>query len=259
MLQKHSPWISAILIVMLLALLGFSGLPQTIGLFLESKAVATDIPNIVSESGLFDQEASGYESVLEREPDNDFALAKLLEIRLQQRDFQKAIVPLERLVELHPEQIQYRIFLAKAKLELKDSTAAEAIYRQILQQEPANLGALSGIVSLFLQQKKSPMAISFVEQILQETKTKNIEIDRTAVELLLAEIYGQQKIDDQAFAIYDRLIKEQPEDFRPLLSKALLLQQQGKEIESQEIFEKVMAIAPKEIKEQLIQLGNLKN
>jgi tetratricopeptide (TPR) repeat protein len=255
MLKKRSPWISVVLAIVLLALLGFSGLPRTLGSFVESEAVATNMPNIVSESGLFDREASGYESVLEREPDNDFALSKLLEIRLQQKDFPKAIAALERLVELHPEQTQYRIFLAKAKLELKDSTAAEAIYRQVLQQEPNNLEALSGIVALFLQQEKSPTAISFVERILQETKTKNIEIDRTAVELLLAGIYSQQQNFDRAFAIYDRLALEQSEDFRPLLSKALLLQQQGKKTESKEIFDRASAIAPEEIKDRLIQLG----
>ncbi len=252
MFQKRSPWISVILIVMVLSLLGFSGLPQTIGLFSVNPVSATNVP---VESGSLDREAKGYESVLEREPNNDFVLSKLLEVRLQQRDFQEAIDPLERLIKLHPEQAEYQIFLARTKLELKDIAAAETIYRQILQQQPANLEALTGIVSLFLEQKQAPKAIALLEKTLQEAESKRIEVDRTAVELLLAGVYSQQEDFERASAIYDRAVTAEPEDFRPLLSKALLLKQQGKVTESQAIFDRAKAIAPEGIKEQLARIA----
>jgi tetratricopeptide (TPR) repeat protein len=252
MFQKRSPWISAILIVMLLALLGFSGLPRTIGLLSGSPVLATNAP---LESPLLDREANGYESVLEREPDNDFALSKLLEVKLQQRDFQGAIAPLERLIKLHPEETQYQIFLARTKLELKEIPAAETIYRQILQQQPANLEALTGIVSLEIEQKRSPEAIALLEKTLQETESKRTEVDRTAIELLLAGVYSQQEDFERASAIYDRAAVSEPKDFRPLLSKALLLKQQGKVTESQAIFERAKAIAPEGIQEQLARIA----
>jgi tetratricopeptide (TPR) repeat protein len=62
------------------------------------------------------QEAEkGYETVLEKEPNNRFALEKLVETRLQLRDLQGALEPTEKLVELYPESQQYQQVLAIIK------------------------------------------------------------------------------------------------------------------------------------------------
>jgi cytochrome c-type biogenesis protein CcmH/NrfG len=57
----------------------------------------------------------GYESVLQREPENQFALQKLVETRLQMNDLQGAIVPMEKLVKLNPDNAQYKALLAGIK------------------------------------------------------------------------------------------------------------------------------------------------
>lgn len=73
-------------------------------------------------------QAEGYEQVLAREPDNLFALQGLVEIRLQMQDFEGAIAPLEKLVEIYPDQPQYIALLegVKQQVELsKQPNAAE--------------------------------------------------------------------------------------------------------------------------------------
>lgn len=59
--------------------------------------------------------AKGYEKVLQREPDNQFALQKLVETRLQMNDLQGAIAPMEKLVKLNPDNAQYKALLAGIK------------------------------------------------------------------------------------------------------------------------------------------------
>lgn len=64
-------------------------------------------------------QARGYEMVLQREPENQSALQGLVEIRLQMKDFEGTIEPLETLVRLNPQQEQYKTLLATIKQQVE--------------------------------------------------------------------------------------------------------------------------------------------
>jgi cytochrome c-type biogenesis protein CcmH/NrfG len=64
-------------------------------------------------------QALGYEMVLQREPENQIALQGLVEIRLQMKDFERTIEPLEMLVRLNPKQEQYKTLLATIKQQIE--------------------------------------------------------------------------------------------------------------------------------------------
>ncbi|MDJ0507963.1 MAG: tetratricopeptide repeat protein [Crocosphaera sp.] len=253
---KHRSWIYAALVLMLLALLSFSILPILSSIVQASQSDQTSV--VTPESTRLENEALGYQLVLEREPDNENALLGLLETQLRQGDLEAAIAPLKRLAQLNPQQPDYGILLAQSQQQLKNYEAALKTYQEIVAANPGEMRALKGMVDLLMQQNRSQDAINLVQNTLnQAIKEQSNEsasqsvFNLTSLQLLLGEIYSEQKRYEDALIIYDQAIKGDKNDFRPILAKAILVREQGKEKEAQTLFKEAILKAPVQYKEQL--------
>ncbi|GBF80858.1 tetratricopeptide repeat protein [Aphanothece sacrum] len=253
---KQSRWIYTTLILMVLALISFSILP------LVSSIVQARQPDnsglMATEKARLDNEVLGYQLVLEREPDNPNALQGLLEAKLRQGNLSGAIAPLERLAQIKAQQPDYGILLAQAKQQLKDYEGAIIAYQGILAANPGEIRALKGMVDLLISQNRSQDAVNLVQntlnQVLQEQSNNpqgTSAFNLTSLQLLLGEIYTQKNRYDAATTIYNQAIKADPNDFRPILAKAMLQRQQGKETEAQTLLKQAIVLAPVSYKEQI--------
>jgi len=70
---------------------------------------------VVSQESLLAAKERGYETVLQREPQNQTALEGLANVRLEMNNKLGAIEPLEQLVRLHGDRADYQALLAQAK------------------------------------------------------------------------------------------------------------------------------------------------
>ena len=244
---------------MLFSLITVSALPL-VGSVVEGRqfAKSTDSQTIVlSQHDLakLEAEASGYQKVLEREPDNTTALNGLLKIRLQQKNIEGAIAPLEKLANLNPEQTEYTSLLAQAKEQVKDYEGAAAAYNKVLADYPGDLYALSGITNLYLIQNMPERAIALLKETItladKEDSPKASSISKDAVQFLLGELYANRERYSEAIAIYDELAENNEEDFRPILAKGLVLEKKGDLTAAQSILEQAYVAAPAEYKDRI--------
>lgn len=272
MSQPRNRWIiQVVLILAVLAFIGVSLIP-IIGAFNNSQPFAQNTTNNSTNSSLSEQklkladEIRGYESVLQREPENQAALKGLLQARLQflsqkgrgevkPTDIQAVIEPLEKLAKLNPQQSDYFVPLAQAKQQIGDNEGAAQTYRSILTTKRGDLKALQGMVNLQLSQERPEAAIGLLKETLSTATQANTvqpgSVDVVAVQILLGNVYALQKNDNQAFSLYEQAIKKDPQDFRPVLAKAMLLKERGKLDEAKSWLDNATALAPAQYKDEI--------
>jgi len=206
-----------------------------------------------------EETARGYQAVLQREPTNQTALRGLVDVRIQQRDIKGAIAPLEKLAELNPTEADYGILLAQAKQQNQDREGAAEAYRKILAAQPGNPKALNGLVALLLEQQRPEAAVGVLQDALktaeEANKIKPDSVDVTAVQMLLGQVYATQSRFDEAIAIFDKAMERDRQDYRPIVGKALVLQDQGKDAEAKPLFVSAEALAPAQFKDRIKQLA----
>ena len=253
MSNKRSPWIKVTLGLMLFSLVLFSGLPLVNSMVKgnELSSLTNSVKAITPQmNDRLEAEAHGYQKVLLREPENETALRELLNIRLQQQDLDSAIAPLETLARIHPEQPQYGILLGQAKQYREDTEGAATAYNDVLANEPGNIMALGGLVNLFLNQDLPERAIALLQDTIDSaTNTENIDL--SSIQLLLGEVYTEAQKYPEAIALYDKIAQTDASDFRPLLAKALVLQEQGRAEEAQPLLKSAYELAPAQFKDQI--------
>ena len=104
----------------LVSMVGFGGsaIFGIVSLFasgLSSQHQQKSAPVAVSQESLLAAQERGYQTVLQREPQNQTALEGLANVRLQMNNQVGAIEPLEKLVKLNPDRADYKALLGQAK------------------------------------------------------------------------------------------------------------------------------------------------
>ncbi|WP_353656332.1 tetratricopeptide repeat protein [Geitlerinema sp. P-1104] len=253
MSKKRSGWFSRIVLAIgLIAFLGFSIGPLLGGVLQsnrgDSTPTATSTPSPTTPDDDLKAQERGYKLVLEREPDNQTALRGLIDVRRQLNDVEGTVAPLERLAELNPEESRFRVLLAQTKQYLGDREGAVETYRDLINQEPGNVQALQGLVTLLLQENRPESAIAAIEDILQLAPQANQaeagSIDVVSTQLLLGQVYAEQQRYDQALNVFENLSQEHSGDFRPLVGKGLILEETGQLDEAKAALNTALELAP---------------
>lgn len=220
-------------------------------------AQASDSPESLKK----DEE--GYQLVLKRDPENTKVLEGLVETRLKMiqlgvRKPKDVVEPLQQLAKLNPKKPIYSALLAQAQQQSGDAAAASQTFQSALAQQPTSVEVLQGYVGFLLQQKQPDVALATLQKAIATGEQTNRQqagsADVPALKMLLGDVYLSQKRDGEAIALYDQLRQENPNDFRPVVGKAIVLRNQGKTQEATALFQTATTMAPVEVKDRIQQL-----
>ncbi len=223
MSQSRNRWlVNIILIAAVISFIGFSIVPLLNASFKQNQpspiasSPSSQTPN-GGETAKLEEQAHGYELVLQREPENQTALQGLAQARIQLRDFKGAIAPMEKLVASNPNQTEYKLLLAQLKQHNGDREGAIQSYRSILATKPGDLTAIKGAVGLLLQQNHPEEAITLLQDTLKTVgpNQKPGSADATTVELILAQVYASQKRYDEAASALQNTLSNQKNQAQP--------------------------------------------
>jgi tetratricopeptide (TPR) repeat protein len=247
--------------------LGISIFPLIGAIFDQQKqntATPTATPSAGPESvAALQKDEEGYLTVLKRDPKSSTVLQGLVETRLKLiqlgvRKPKDVVEPLETLAKLNPSDLRFSIALAQAQTQAGNTAAAAAAYRTVLDQQPANTESLQGYVQILLKQNQSAAAFDVLQKSIATAKQINQQqpnsADLPAIELMLGDVYLAQQKSAEAIALYDRLQKENPTDFRPVAAKGLALRNQGNNTEALALFKSAQALAPEQFKAKIQEL-----
>ncbi len=254
--------VTGVLVIVTLGFLGVSIAPLVSSILTPQPINNPIASEQTTESSRIKIQIEGFEAVLKREPKNETALRGLLELRLKLKDIKGTVEPLVALANAYPEKSEYRLFLAKTRLQLQDRQGAIADYQKVLTTKPGDLEALQTIVAIQLQEKKPEAAIGILDETIKSAETANKvqpdSVDKPAVQWLLGNVYGSLKRYDQAIAIYDQIAKENPKDFRPFVGRAQVKRAEGKEKEAIALYAEAAKLAPPQFKDKVNELANAK-
>lgn len=124
-MSKKNPFKRVFILVAVAAFFGSTGYGflSSIRGALQSEQAETS--EAASAEQQLQQQERGFELVVAREPENETALQGLVQTRLEMNDLEGAIGPLEKLVELNPEQAEYKVLLATLKQQAGNSEGSE--------------------------------------------------------------------------------------------------------------------------------------
>jgi Flp pilus assembly protein TadD len=230
-----------------------------------SSPTASASPNAYSPDEL-NKRITGYQAVLQREPENTSALKGLIEAQIAKGDNKAAIAPLEKLVTLTPDEPGIGVLLAKVKERTGDLEGSAQTYRQFLQKKPADVLLLTGLRDLLLQQQRPEAAIALLQDTLRNTEALNRQTPGSvttealvSMQLLLGETFAKQDRFNEAIASYDKAIQADNQDFRPLVAKALVMRADGKEDEAKKLFVLAAALTPDQYKDMVNKMAAQQN
>lgn len=259
--NNRSPWLYSGVILILVIFIGASAVPLVAQVLRnrQDPAVATNTPltaqTIPAEK--LARQAEGFELVLEREPNNIAALQGLVEARLEQGQLQEALRPLERLANLSPQQPDYAILLGQAKQHFGDLEGAEVAYGSVLDNYPGYIKALQSLVVLKLNKDRPLEASGLLQTTLKTAAQTNTArpgtIDVASVQMLLGRVYEYQNLNTEAIAVYDQIISQNKEDFRPLWAKADILRDQQQPNAAKFLYNRALELAPPRYKDDIKQ------
>ena len=180
---------------------------------------------------------------LDQNPGDLEALESSAVLNTQLGDYQKASEQLEKLAIAKPDDQEILRLLGETySVQGNSGKAADTFRKAFKASDSRSLEILTLLTDTLMQSGKQKDAIAQVQSLKQKGSDGLADVE---LGMLEAKLYAQWRghIPD-AFAVYEKLCEDNPDDFRPFLGRGLLLKSEGRMADAQRMFVQARYLAP---------------
>ena len=156
---------------------------------------------------------------------------RLIERLLALGRLPESIVLVEEQVKAQPKVWRWRLLLTQLHLRNGNNTAADAQIQHLMRLHPHQVDVLQTLSQLRLEQGRAKDALALVQSALASAPADQ----RIVIGLLLADLQRQSGQSAAALSTYGQLGTQAPKDPRPVMAQALLMKEQGKDKEAEQL------------------------
>ncbi|CAI5473256.1 unnamed protein product [Closterium sp. Yama58-4] len=192
------------------------------------------------------------EDFLAKHPRDVTALRMLLRVRMKCADFAGGIKILDQLVEIEPDDMEWKYIRAQAQEFVGDLQAARKGFQEILKVDPfsaralqvrpcllrapraplccalhVSCCALQGLATVMRRSGEDSLVLGMVEEAVGKAGQEGKQQEATNLKMLLGQLHALQGNVEAAIAQYDAISASDPSDFRPYLCKGLVFSLMG--------------------------------
>ncbi|ONK66440.1 uncharacterized protein A4U43_C06F8060 [Asparagus officinalis] len=187
-----------------------------------------------------------YAKILERNPTDVEALKVVLYGRMRKGKMAEAVKLVERLIELEPEEVEWRLLEALCCEMMGDLGKAKKLFREILKERPLLIRALHGLALAMHKNREGAAVFEMLNKALELAHRENRVTEERNIKLLIAQMHVVKGDLEEALKLFQDLANQNPRDFRPFLCQGIVYSLLDKKNEADEQFEIYRSLIPEE-------------
>ncbi|XP_024017401.1 protein SLOW GREEN 1, chloroplastic [Morus notabilis] len=192
------------------------------------------------------EEEELYEKLLEKEPKNVEALKVVLYGKMRRGKTKEAVKYVERLVELEPEEVEWRLLMALSYEMMGQLSVAKRLFKEILEERPLFLRALHGLALAMHKNNEGPAVFKMLNEALEIARREKRVTEERNIRILIAQMHVVRGELEEGLQEFQTLVDEDHRDFRPYLCLGIIYSLMDKKEEAAEQFETYRALVPEE-------------
>ncbi|TQD92166.1 hypothetical protein C1H46_022252 [Malus baccata] len=193
-----------------------------------------------------EEEEQMYHKILVDDPKNVGALKVVLYGKLRRGKAEEAVSYVERLIELEPHELEWRLMLPLCYEIMGQLTCAKTLYQQILEDRPLLLRALHGLALVMHKNHEGPAVFSMLNYALEIARHEKRVVEERNIRILIAQMHVIMGELEEGLNKFHDLVNADPRDFRPYLCQGIIYSLLDQKKEAAEQFETYRALVPEE-------------
>ncbi|KAH7297505.1 hypothetical protein KP509_26G072200 [Ceratopteris richardii] len=154
---------------------------------------------------------------LDSNPGDSWVLEALLRIVLKQKDMLRALTVLETLLEIQPDNLEWKFLKARTHEYLGETLMAQNEYEELLNLRPFSARFLQGLAKVMNKAGQKEEALELIQNAFDQACSEGKDVEAKDLRVLLSQFYIQLGKFEDALQHLTSMIEQDPHDFRPYL------------------------------------------